>query len=105
MFAENTEAAETAYAHAQLSQLDNQLDNENLVSMEPTDSGLVKQPALQKLKALAVAMRDDRFWQAFKTIAKSFPEGIFDQPFREATSSSHTPRSHAQTNQHSLAAI
>lgn len=74
MFADNAEAAEIAYTRAELSQLDNQLDNESLVSMESTDSGLVKQPALQKLRALAVALRDDRFWQAFKTIAKSFPE-------------------------------
>jgi hypothetical protein len=29
--------------------------------MESTDMGLVQQPALLKLKALAVAMRDDRF--------------------------------------------
>jgi hypothetical protein len=29
---------------------------------------------LQKLKALAVAVRDNRFWQAFKTIARSFPK-------------------------------
>jgi hypothetical protein len=48
--------------------------NESLVSMESTNDGLVKQPALQKLKALAVALRDDRLWQAFKTVAKSFPE-------------------------------
>jgi hypothetical protein len=74
MFADNAEAAEIAYTRAELSQLDNQLDNESIVSMESTDSGLVKQPALQKLRALAVTLRDDRFWQAFKTIAKSFPE-------------------------------
>lgn len=74
MFADNTEAAEIAYTRAELSQLDSQLDNESLVSMESTNNGLVKQPALQKLKALAVALRDDRFWQAFKTVARSFPE-------------------------------
>ena len=74
MFADNAEAAEIAYTRAELSQIDNQLDNESLVSMESTNDGLVKQPALQKLKALAVALRDDRLWQAFKTVAKSFPE-------------------------------
>jgi hypothetical protein len=74
MFSDNDEAAEIAYTRAELSQLDNQLDNESLVSMEATDGGLVKQPALQKLRALAVTLRDDRFWQAFETIAKSFPE-------------------------------
>lgn len=74
MFADNAEAAEIAYTRAELSQLDNQLDNESLVSMESTNDGLVKQPALQKLKALAVALREDRFWQAFKTVARSFPE-------------------------------
>jgi hypothetical protein len=74
IFADNVEAAEIAYTRAEISQLDNELDNESLISMESTDCSLVKQPALQKLKALAVAMRDDRFWQAFKTIARSFPE-------------------------------
>jgi hypothetical protein len=74
MFANDTEAAEIAYARAELSQLDNQLDNESLVSMEATENGLVRQPALQKLKALAIALRDDRFWQAFKSLARSFPE-------------------------------
>jgi hypothetical protein len=61
MFADNAEAAEIAYTRAELSQSDNQLDNESLVSMESTDSGLIKQPALQKLRALAAALRDDRF--------------------------------------------
>jgi hypothetical protein len=42
MFADNTEAAEIAYMRAELSQLDNQLDNESLVSMESTDMGLVQ---------------------------------------------------------------
>jgi hypothetical protein len=69
MFADNAEAAEIAYTRAELSQLDNQLDNVSIVSMESTDSGLVKHPALQKFRALAVTLRDDRFWQAFKTIA------------------------------------
>jgi predicted enzyme involved in methoxymalonyl-ACP biosynthesis len=46
MFANDTEAAEIAYARAEISQLDNQLDNESLISMEATDNGLVKQPAL-----------------------------------------------------------
>jgi hypothetical protein len=73
-FADNVEATEIAYTRAEISQLDNELDNESLISMESTGCGLVKQPALQKLKALAVAMRDDRFWQAFKTIARSYPE-------------------------------
>jgi hypothetical protein len=74
LFSDNAEAAEIAYTRAELSQLDNQLDNESLVNIEATNGGLVKQPVLQKLRALAVALRDDRFWQAFKTIAKSFPE-------------------------------
>jgi hypothetical protein len=74
LFSDNTEAAEIAYTRAELSQLDNQLNNESLVSIEATDGGLVKQPVLQKLRALAVVLRDDRFWQAFKTILKSFPE-------------------------------
>ncbi|KAL1581652.1 hypothetical protein WHR41_09645 [Cladosporium halotolerans] len=74
MFADNAEAAEIAYTRAELSQLDNQLDNESLFSMESTNDGLVKHPALQKLKALAVALREDRFWQAFKTVARGFPE-------------------------------
>jgi hypothetical protein len=74
IFADNVEAAKIAYTRAEISQLDNELDNESLISMESTNCGLVKQPALQKLKALAVAMRDDRFWQAFKTIVRSFPE-------------------------------
>jgi hypothetical protein len=74
MFADNAEAAEITYTRAELSQLDNQLNNESHVSMESTDMGLVQQRALLKLKALAVATRDNRFWQAFKSIAKSFPE-------------------------------
>jgi hypothetical protein len=74
LFSDNAEAAEIAYTRAELSQLDNQLNNKSLVSMEATDGGLVKQPVLQKLRALAVTLRDDRFWQAFKTIVKSFPE-------------------------------
>lgn len=74
MFADNAEAAEIAYTRAELSQLDSQLDDESLVGMESTNDGLIKQPALQKLKALAVALRDDRFWQAFKTVARGFPE-------------------------------
>jgi len=61
MFANNAEAAEIAYTRAELSQLDNQLDNESLVSMESTDMGLIQQPALLNIKALAIAIRDDRF--------------------------------------------
>jgi hypothetical protein len=41
MFTNNAEAAEIAYTRAKLSQLDNQLDNKSLVSMESTDIGLV----------------------------------------------------------------
>jgi hypothetical protein len=74
IFSDNAEAAGIAYTRAELSQLDNQLNNESLISIEATDGGLVKQPALQKLRALAVTLRDGRFWQAFKTIVKSFPE-------------------------------
>lgn len=74
MFADNAEAAAIAYTRAELSQLDNRLENESIVSMDSTDSGLVKEPALRKLRALAVTLRDDRFWQAFETIAESFPE-------------------------------
>ena len=42
MFADNAEAAEIAYTRAELSQLDNQLDNESLISMESTDMGLIQ---------------------------------------------------------------
>lgn len=74
MFADNAEAAEIAYTRAELSQLDNQLENEGLVGMKSTNDGLIKQLALQKPKALAVALQDNRFWQAFKTVARGFPE-------------------------------
>lgn len=71
-FADDAEAAEIAYAHVELSSLDNRLDIESLVELELTGSGLVEQSTLQKLNALAVASWNDRSWQAFKTIANCF---------------------------------
>jgi hypothetical protein len=38
------------------------------------DSALAKHPALAKLHSLAVILRDDKFNQAFKRLAKGFPE-------------------------------
>jgi hypothetical protein len=38
------------------------------------ETALVRHPALAKLRSFAVILRDDKFNQAFKTLAKGFPE-------------------------------
>ncbi|KAF7448758.1 Dimer-Tnp-hAT domain containing protein [Pyrenophora tritici-repentis] len=77
MFATNEEAAELAYERARLSQLESDRDGTESYSgsnYNIAKTALVRHPALAKLRSFAVILRDDKFNQAFKTLAKGFPE-------------------------------
>jgi hypothetical protein len=77
MFATDEEAAELAYERARLSQLECDGDGTESYSSsnyDVADTALVRHPALAKLRSFAVILRDDKFNQAFKRLAKGFPE-------------------------------
>jgi hypothetical protein len=77
MFATNKEAVELAYERARLSQLESDRDGMESYSgsnYNIADTALVRHPALAKLRSFAVILQDDKFNQAFKTLAKGFPE-------------------------------
>jgi hypothetical protein len=75
MFATNEEAAELAYERVRLAQLESDgTESYSGSDYDVADSALIKHPALAKLRSLAVILRDDKFNQAFKRLAKGFPE-------------------------------
>jgi hypothetical protein len=75
MFATNEEAAELAYERVRLAQLESDgTESYSGSDYDVADDALVEHPALAKLRSLAVILRDDKFNQAFKRLAKGFPE-------------------------------
>lgn len=75
MFATNEEAAELAYERVRLAQLESDgTESYSESDYDVADNALVEHPALAKLRSLAVILRDDKFNQAFKRLAKGFPE-------------------------------
>jgi hypothetical protein len=77
MFATNKEVAELAYKRARLSQLESNRDGTESHSRSNhniADTALIRHPALAKLCSFAVILQDDKFNQAFKTLAKGFLE-------------------------------
>ena len=75
MFATNEEAAELAYERVRLTQLESDsTESYSRSDYNVTDSALIKHPTLAKLRSLIVILHDDKFNQAFKRLAKGFPE-------------------------------
>jgi hypothetical protein len=76
MFSVDAEAAEIAYSRADLSQLNDGTDTASYSgsSYDIAEHALAKHPAASKLRNLAVALRDDKYYQAFKKLARGFPE-------------------------------
>jgi hypothetical protein len=75
MFATNEEAAELAYERVRLAQLEsNGTESYSGSNYDVTDSALIKHPTLAKLRSLAVILRNDKFNQAFRRLAKGFSE-------------------------------
>jgi hypothetical protein len=74
IFATNEEVAELAYERVRLAQLESDgTEGYSGSDYDVTDSALVNHPVLAKLRSLAVTLRDDKFNQAFKRLAKGFP--------------------------------
>jgi len=83
IFATNKEAAELAYKRAWLLQLESDRDGTESYSSsnyDIADTALARHPALAKLRSFAVILRDDKFSQAFKRLAKGFPECLATIP-------------------------
>jgi hypothetical protein len=81
MFATNEEVAELAYKRVRLAQLEsNGIESYSRSDYDVADSALIKHPALAKLRSLVVILRDDKFNQAFKRLAKGFPECLSTIP-------------------------
>jgi hypothetical protein len=75
MFATNEEAAELAYERVRLAQLESDgTESYSGSDYDVADDALVEHPTLAKLRSLAVILHDDKFNQAFKRLAKGFPE-------------------------------
>ena len=76
MFSVDAEAAEIAYSRADLSQLNDGTDTASYSgsNYDIAEHALAKHPAASKLRNLAVALRDDKYYQAFKKLARGFPE-------------------------------
>jgi hypothetical protein len=83
MFATNKEAAELVYKRARLSQLEcdgDRTESYSSSNYDVADTALVRHPALAKLRSFAVILRDDKFNQAFKRLAKGFLECLATIP-------------------------
>jgi hypothetical protein len=75
IFATNEEAAELAYERVRLTQLESDdTESYSRSDYDVADNALIKHPTLAKLRSLVVILRDDKFNQAFKRLAKGFPE-------------------------------
>jgi hypothetical protein len=73
MFVTKEEAAELAYERIRLAYLEpNYTESYSGSDYDVTDSTLIKHPTLAKLRSLAVILRDNKFDQAFKRLAKGF---------------------------------
>jgi len=76
MFSVDVEAAEIAYSRADLSQLNDSTDTASYSgsSYNIAEHALAKHLAASKLRNLAMALRDNKYYQAFKKLARGFLE-------------------------------
>jgi hypothetical protein len=78
MFSVDAEAAEIAYSRADLSQLNDDTDTATYSgsSYHIAEHTLAKHSAVSKLRSLAVALRDDKYNQALRSLLKAFQSAL-----------------------------